>query len=211
MIVLIADDHGLYRAGLRGLLVSLDDAVVLREASSMEEALQIIDDGVDLALFDLNMPGRRTLDHVRTIRLAYPSMKIVIVSGSDARDDVMEALAAGVHGFIRKSQRDQDVATALRDILGGRIYVPPSLSDFLVPAGEGPGRANDHKVADLSSLTERQTMVLRQLARGLTNKEIARVLSIAEPTVKIHVSSLMRALGVRNRTEAAVAARDLIE
>lgn len=207
MRVLIADDHGLFRAGLRSLVSRLCGTdVQVREVGSMRQAMAILPEGFTLALFDLSMPGEETLWQVPAIRQTYPDLKIAIISGSDEREDVVKALAVGVHGFIHKSQTDAEVEAALRDVLDGRIYVPPSLSNLAPHHGDGH-EANIRRTADLQHLTERQRDVLRCLARGLTNKEVARSLSIAEPTVKIHVSALMRTLGVRNRTEAAVVAR----
>jgi DNA-binding NarL/FixJ family response regulator len=118
-------------------------------------------------------------------------------------------LAAGFHGFISKHQSDTDILAAITDILSGRIYVPSSLAEV----GNGARRATPPALsteADVLKLTKRQREVLSLLARGRSNKEIARALEIAEATTKIHMAALLRALGVRNRTEAAFKAGNLI-
>ena len=123
-------------------------------------------------------------------------------------------MAAGLHGFISKHQSDTEILTAINDILSGRVYVPCSLADagdsrgFRWPRRQG-SRAFPFDRADLSKLTKRQREVLQLLARGMSNKEIARALKIAEATTKIHMAALLRALGARNRTEAAYMAGNL--
>jgi DNA-binding NarL/FixJ family response regulator len=131
------------------------------------------------------------------------------MSSSDTRTDILASLAAGFHGFISKHQSDTDILAAITDILSGRIYVPSSLAEV----GNGARRATLPTLstgADALKLTKRQREVLSLLARGRSNKEIARALEIAEATTKIHMAALLRALGVRNRTEAAFKAGNLI-
>jgi DNA-binding CsgD family transcriptional regulator len=132
---------------------------------------------------------------------------------SDTRTDILASLAAGFHGFISKHQSDTDILAAITDILSGRIYVPSSLASSLAEVGNGARRATLPTLstgADALKLTKRQREVLSLLARGRSNKEIARALEIAEATTKIHMAALLRALGVRNRTEAAFKAGNLI-
>jgi DNA-binding NarL/FixJ family response regulator len=128
---------------------------------------------------------------------------------------MLAALAAGLHGFISKHQSDAEIIAAINDILSGRIYVPCSLveaGDREASVSQGNREAAPFlsTEADLSMLTKRQREVLQLLARGMSNKEIARVLKIAEATTKIHMAALLRALGARNRTEAAYKAGNLI-
>ena len=144
---------------------------------------------------------------------ASPATRFAIMSSSDTRTDILASLAAGFHGFISKHQSDTDILAAITDILSGRIYVPSSLASSLAEVGNGARRATLPTLstgADALKLTKRQREVLSLLARGRSNKEIARALEIAEATTKIHMAALLRALGVRNRTEAAFKAGNLI-
>ena len=120
-------------------------------------------------------------------------------------------MAAGFHGFISKHQSDTDILAAITDILSGRIYVPSSLASSLAEVGNEIRHATLPTLStDVLKLTKRQREVLSLLARGKSNKEIARALDIAEATTKIHMAALLRALGVRNRTEAAYRAGNLV-
>jgi DNA-binding NarL/FixJ family response regulator len=208
--VLIADDHGLYRRGLRALLEKVRPDIEVLEAMGMDDALAQLTGPakVDLAIVDLHMNGELSQNILKEVGTACPQTSFIIISASRTRADVLRALDAGMDGFVSKSQSDEEIVTAISDVLSGRIYVPPLLlkskggeadeinAPSLVPA-TGAATA-PHK------LTPRQRDVLALVADGLSNKEIARALKIAEATTKIHVAALMRALGVRNRTEAAV-------
>jgi DNA-binding NarL/FixJ family response regulator len=145
--------------------------------------------------------------------------RFAIISGSDTRQSILAALSAGFHGFISKQQPDGDILQAIRDIASGRIYVPPALAESEPPDASvertpealpatSPLIASS---ADLLDLTPRQREVLSHLALGRSNKEIAQALHIAEATTKVHAAALLRALGARNRTEAAFKAGKLID
>jgi DNA-binding NarL/FixJ family response regulator len=154
------------------------------------------------------------LDSLKATREALPATRVAIVSYSDTRADILASLAAGFHGFISKRQSDTEILAAVTDILAGRIYIPASFAT--IGSGDVPGKQFDGEAlsalsteADVLKLTKRQREVLALLARGLSNKEIARALDIAEATTKIHMAALLRGLGVRNRTEAAFKAANL--
>ncbi len=211
--VLIADDHGLYRRGLRMALEGAIPDCEVVEADSVDAAIARLDDSrqIDLAMIDLRMDGELSLNMLREIRDSYPATRFVIISASEARADILRALEWGVHGFISKSQSDAEITTAACDVLAGRIYVPIMIADLRsVAVNENGGsqfaeNGQSHLV-EFHKLTARQREVLTLIAEGRSNKEIARALNIAEATTKIHVAALMRILGVRNRTEAAVLA-----
>jgi DNA-binding NarL/FixJ family response regulator len=183
----------------------------------LNEALSRIRNRVfDLVLMGTGQSGLGPLDTLKAAREASPSTRFAIVSASDARADILAALAAGFCGFLSKHQSDAEILAAISDVLSGRIYVPAML------AGVGNGDALSSQFdrealptystkADALKLTKRQREVLSLLVRGLSNKEIARALDIAEATTKIHMAGLVRALGVRNRTEAAFKATELIQ
>jgi len=210
--ILVLDEHGVYRRGLCALISSQIPQAQVLSAESLIEALPEIQNGVfDLVLVGLDQSNSET---IRVAREASAATRFAIISASDARGDILATLAAGLHGFISKHQSDAEILTAINDILSGRVYVPCSLAD--AGNSEGSVGQGDREATpflstevDLSKLTKRQREVLQLLARGMSNKEIARALTIAEATTKIHMAALLRALGARNRTEAAYIAGNL--
>lgn len=197
---LIADDHELFRSGLRQLLVDTLDAKDVREAETLDQAIEILtNEGAgDLVLVDLRMPGMSGAEALGALRDGFPNAKVAVVSAWEERPEIIAALNAGVHGYIPKSLPSSEIAAAIRTILDGGIFVPPSLGrrEPGAPGARLPGATSEDK------LTARQKEVLNELLKGLASKEIARSLDIAEGTVKIHLAAIYRALGVRTRAEA---------
>lgn len=207
--ILLADDHALFRQGIKHLIAdSLKGAEVV-EADAFDSALEALakSGGAVLIVMDLRMPGMAGGTSLRALREAYPSAKLVVLSASESRSDILEALGAGVHGYIPKTAQPEDITAALKYILDGGVYVPSLLSrsgdDPLLAPADKPVAA---PALDLARFTPRQRDVLRLLAAGKSNKEIARELDLAEGTVKIHLAAVFRALNARNRTEAVVLA-----
>lgn len=176
---------------------------------------------VDLAILDLYMPGLDNLSMLAEILPDYPDTRFAIISGSPSRASILATLSAGLHGFIAKSQTNEEIVQAINEIMDGCIYLPSLLSKTLgppspVPPAPAPGseaapsRPRTTGIGNLRSLTQRQRDVLKLMAEGYSNKEISRNLQIAEATTKTHAAALMRALGVRNRTEAAVLLKNWI-
>ncbi len=216
--ILLIDRHGVYRKGLRLALQTHFPGSHILEAESLQEARKELDpDGVlDLVLVDADEPDS-SFEVLRSVRQSHPRTRLVALSATTNRASILGSLENGLFGFISKSQSDDEIFSAIKDILSGRIYVPFILSQ--VDGGSGAPAAAYHGMtgnlgADRAphpeKLTPRQRQILPLLAKGMSNKEIARALKIAEGTTKIHASGLLRVLGVRNRTEAAVAARDYI-
>jgi DNA-binding NarL/FixJ family response regulator len=213
--ILVLDEHAVYRTGLREFIGAQIPRAEVIEASSLIQALTLIRNGAfDLVLIGVALSSIG-LDSLKAARETSPATRFAIISASDTRADILASLAAGFHGFISKHQSDADIVAAITDMMSGRIYVPGSLAE----AGNGDtlgGRFSGEALptlstrADLLKLTKRQREVLLLLARGKSNKEIARALEIAEATTKIHMAALLRALGVRNRTEAAYRAGNLV-
>ena len=214
--ILIFDEQSVYRAGLHSLISSNMPRAEVVEANSLNEALcQIRNDAFNLVILGVNLPSL-LLGFLKAAREASPSTQFAIISASDTRADIVAALAAGSHGFISKHQFDANILDAITHLLSGRIYVPRSLveaGDREASTSRGDTEAAPllSTKADLSKLTKRQREVLQLLARGMSNKEIARALKIAEATTKIHMAALLRALGARNRTEAAYKAGHLVD
>ncbi len=198
---LIADDHELFRSGMRQLLVDVLHAEEVREAESMDRALEILtNEGAgDLVLVDWRMPGMSGAESLAALRDGFPEAKVAVISAWEDRSDILAALGAGVHGYIPKSLSSTQIAAALQGILEGRIFVPPAMGKR---EGMGDGGGSGVSKLDQDKLTLRQRDVLQELLKGQASKEIARTLDIAEGTVKIHLAAIYRALGVRTRAEA---------
>ena len=214
--LLVCDGQSVYRIGLRSLIKAEMPSAEVIEASNPSEALAQIRAGAfDLVLVGTDRSGLEQFDYLKAAREASPSTRFAIVSASDARADILATLAAGFHGFISKSQSDTEILAAATNILAGRIYVPASFAK--IDNGDALCGRFDEEVlpalttkADVLKLTKRQREVLSLLAKSLSNKEISRALAIAEATTKIHMAALLRALAVRNRTEAAYKAANFI-
>jgi DNA-binding NarL/FixJ family response regulator len=199
MKILVCDDHALFREGLELILGQLDPAAELDSVGDAETALARVarGDGPDLVLLDLQLPGMGGLAALEALRRDRPDVPVVVLSASESPSHARAALELGASGFIPKSARGSVLLSALRLVLSGGVYVPPLVMDGVTDPTKAP------------ALTERQLEVLRLLARGLTNREIADVLKISEGTVKSHVKHLYEALDVTNRTEAAMRMREL--
>lgn len=204
LVIGLADDHPIVRAALSSALADLAPAVRFREASDAAGALALLDGqpALDLLVVDLRMPGSDGLSTVRALRARAPGVPLVVVSAEDDPVHVAPLLALGVAGFIPKSEPPAVIVSALRLVLAGGTYVPPRLAAGA--AAPAPG------VAD-TGLTPRQWEVVKLLARGLPNKAIANALGVTEGTVKVHLIAVFRALGVRNRTSAVIAARRYLD
>jgi DNA-binding NarL/FixJ family response regulator len=209
MNVLLIDDHALFREGLKFLLRSLDAALEVDEASDCAKALEhAAARSYDLVLLDLKMPGVAGLEALAALRDAVPAAPLVVLSGEDNPGVVRAAIERGAMGFIPKSSTPEVLIQALRLVLARGVYLPPAVLDAAwVPASAAPQPTGDDMT--LPGLTPRQMDVLRCVIQGMSNKIIARELDVSEGTVKAHLSSVLRALDARNRTEAVYAAAKL--
>jgi len=215
--ILIADDHPLFREGLVRLVTELDSDVQTREAEDFIKALTLAESEgpFDLILTDLRMPGMDQFAGIRALRDSAPSVPIVVVSGYESRANLERALEAGAQGFLPKSAPPSVMVNALRLVLLGEIYVPPSLfsSDAkpteAAAASIESARSAMAVRANVEMLTQRQLGVLALIGQGMSNRDIAERLRISEGTVKVHVGAILKTLGVSNRTQAALLATDL--
>ena len=207
MRLLLVDDHDLFRKGLTFLLSDLNASVECVEASSCEQALELVSDSIEMVLLDFHLPGIEGLNALAAIKGAYESAPVVILSGEDDPGAILDSIDHGASGFIPKSSTPEIMVAALQLILAGGIYLPPHALRSPPAAAD---RASDVSVSEdpLANLSPRQREVLLRVVQGLPNKVVARELDISEGTVKAHLSAAYRELGVRNRTEAVfVAAR----
>ena len=198
--VLIVDDHPLLLRGLDAIARSVFPEARVRTAASCEEALEIARsaDAPDLVLLDLSLPGCAGIMALERFRQAQPAMRVVVVSSSEERELVLAALEEGAAGYIPNTSKPEIFIAALRLVAAGGVYVPPQALRAEVPAAVVYQRK--------AELTERQRDVLRLIAKGMGNKEIARHLRIAKDTVKQHAKAVYAALGVAGRAQAARAA-----
>jgi DNA-binding NarL/FixJ family response regulator len=205
MKVLVIDDHTLVRDALRGVLTELLDGVIVLEASDCGQATRLIEEHADLRLIllDLNLPDRDGFAFLAELRERHAPISLVVLSGFHDRDNVIRALDLGALGFIPKTSEREVMMSALRLVLAGGIYIPPQALAADRPA-QSAAPARPVSPSELG-LTGRQMEVVALMMRGKSNKAISRILDVAEPTVKHHVTAILKALKVTNRTEAVLA------
>jgi DNA-binding NarL/FixJ family response regulator len=224
MKILVVDDHALIREAMRGALKELDGEAVILEASDCRETMCLIEDhaDLDLILLDLTLPDRDGFGVLTELRDRYPAISVVVMSGLQDRDTVVKALDLGALGFIPKSAQRKVMISALQLVLSGGVYIPPQALSHTEPAPSPPSPPSPPPAAPIGpianrasmspadiGLTERQVDVLALMMRGKSNKAICRVLNLAEPTVKNHVTAILKALKVTNRTEAVIAVGEM--
>ena len=194
MRVLIADDHPLILAGIKRALEDADGFEVVAEASSGSQVLPLISQtDPDLALLDLRMPEMDGLTCLDRIRKQHPKVKVVILSVSTDPEIVQTVLNHGAAAYVVKSVNPIDLSSALRQALEGTVFSAVGL----------PEKTAQEDAVKAAGLTERETTILKALARGLSNEAIGKELWVAEQTVKFHLTNIYRKLEVSNRTEAA--------
>jgi len=210
---LVADDHELYREGLAQFLKDELCFSKVVEAGSLDEAVALLstNQDIELALVDLCMPGVNGPQSLQRLRLKCPDLKIAIVAASEAKGDVVAAVASGINGYIPKVLRRKELGAALRTVLAGQIYVPRLIlayeSEFIDLASKSKSQSNDPDVPlakPATLLTPRQLEVLTFIREGQSNPEIARRMGISIRTVKSHVAHLLMLLQVRSRMELAL-------
>ncbi|WP_350332839.1 response regulator transcription factor [Coralliovum pocilloporae] len=199
----IADDHPLFRGAMRQTLETGYPGAKIEEAGSLDEVVQQLEnnDGIDLVLFDLTMPGVRGFSGLMYLRAQYPMVPIVVVSASEEAPVVRRCMEFGASGFIPKSLGIEAIREAVSVVLDGDQWLPED-----VDGASGEDSEISDLVSRLASLTPQQVRVLMMLSEGLLNKQIAYELSVSEATVKAHVSAILQKLNVDSRTQAVIAA-----
>ncbi|MDM7884400.1 response regulator transcription factor [Curtobacterium citri] len=201
MRVLLVDDHALVRQGLRAVLGTTDDCTVVGEAATGEEAVErAAETAPDVVVMDLSMPGEGGVAATARLRTAMPAVRVLVLTTFSDDRRVRDALAAGATGYLLKDAAPDEVVAAVRAAARDETPIDPRVARALLP-GAAPR-------ADGPELPPRERDVLVRIARGLSNRQIATELGIAERTVKVHVGSLFRRIGVADRTSAALWARD---
>ncbi|HAJ35031.1 MAG TPA: DNA-binding response regulator [Chloroflexi bacterium] len=209
--VLVVDDQRLMRDGLRTLLELEDDLVVVGEASSGEAAVSAFAElQPDVVLMDVRMPGVDGVEATRRIRTNWPDARIIILTTFDDDEYVFEGLRAGAQGYLLKAIAGAELARAIRTVMAGGALIDPAVTRKVVAEFARlapPARAPDAGLAE--PLAEREIDILRLVAQGLSNREIAQRLFLAEGTVKNYVTAILQKIGVRDRTQAALRGREL--
>jgi DNA-binding NarL/FixJ family response regulator len=205
---IIADDHPLFRAALRQILgASLQGDV--RDAENFRQLMDILElePDVELVLMDLNMPGNQGLTGLTTVRNQFPDVQVIIVSANEQLNVIERAMSFGASAYVPKSAPLQDIVQAVETVLGGDSWLPAHLGQGFAENNHPLHREFAQKLAQL---TPQQFKVLRAIADGLLNKQIAYDLQVQETTIKQHVSAILRKLGVINRTQAGVLFHDML-
>jgi DNA-binding NarL/FixJ family response regulator len=207
--VVVVDDQTLVRRGIRSLLELSDEVEVVGEAGDGDEALAVVEETrPDVLLLDLQMPGRDGIGVLVELGRRGAELPVLVLTTFDDDDLVLRALRAGARGYLLKDVTLEQLVDAVRELAGGGSLVQPAVTDRLLRAERPPARSFSG-LPDPQPLTDREQEVLRLLAGGYANKEIAGALHLAEGTVKNHVSSVLLKLGVRDRTRAVLRALDL--
>jgi DNA-binding NarL/FixJ family response regulator len=209
--VLIADDHALFRRGLEMVLNEEDGIELIGQASDGAEAVQIASEAVpDVVLMDIRMPKTTGIEAARQMKEVAPSAKIVMLTISDEEEDLFEAIRAGASGYLLKDIPLDEVADAVRSVYGGQSLINPSMAGKLLNEFATLARRDAEselaKHAPAPKLTEREMEVLRLVARGMNNRDIAKELFISENTVKNHVRNILEKLQIHSRMEAVMIA-----
>ncbi|MFV0478267.1 MAG: two-component system response regulator NarL [Parahaliea sp.] len=200
--ILMVDDHPLLRKGLKQLLELENDLEVVGEASSGQEAIDLaVELDPDLITLDLNMQGMDGLETLRILRDKGIDARIIMLTVSDNDEDVVEAIRGGADGYLLKDMDPDDIVDKLREATTGKMVMSARLTEILATALRSPEKPGNR---ELSSLTSREYEILKLIAKGMSNKLIARELNISDGTVKVHVKHFLKKLNLRSRVEAAV-------
>ena len=209
MRVLLIDDHTLVRKGLEQLLQSRGVEIVASVGSGREGVEQVLGLKPDIVLLDMKMPDMNGTETLKQLRAAGVTIPILMLTMSREEQDLQSALRNGAQGYLLKDMDPEDLVPALQDAMRGNNVVAKELIGSLTRLVQGQSRKQTAKPSSsdlLGELTPRELEILKHVAEGQSNKAIARALEITDGTVKLHVKSILRKLGVRSRVEAAVLA-----
>ena len=203
--VLVVDDHALFRRGLEMVLAQESDIEVVGEAGDGAEAVDKAADLLpDVVLMDVRMPRRSGIEACTAIKDVTPTTRIIMLTISDEENDLYDAIKAGATGYLLKEISIDEVATAIRAVAGGQSLISPAMASKLLTEFATLVKRDDRQQVPAPRLTDRELEVLRLVARGLNNKDVAKQLFISENTVKNHVRNILEKLQLHSRMEAVV-------
>lgn len=202
--ILLVDDHELFRSGIKALLQRQSDFEVVGEAGDGLEGVKLVEHvPADVLLLDVDLPSMKGYEVLAQIRDSHPNLNVLMLTVSEDYDTLGECLRLGARGYLNKNIDQEYLLRAIRSVYVGESVISPQMvAKFVTRIANQEERPQTF--SDSSSLTRRERQTLAWLARGVSNKEIARALGLAESTVKVHVQSILRKLGVTSRVQAAV-------
>lgn len=196
-----ADDHALVRGGVRGLLLTEADIELVGEAKNGVEAVEkVLDLQPDVILLDLHMPEKGGVEAIEEIKQALPEARILVLTSYTSDEDVFPAIKAGALGYLLKDSSPQELLKAIQDVYNGQLSLDPAVAQKVMQELRQPAR----QPLTEEPLTQREVEILKLVAEGLTNQEIADRLVVSERTVRAHVSNILAKLHLANRTQAAL-------
>lgn len=208
--ILIIDDHPIFRHAITMVIQQRFTESRLFEAGSIEQGLAVLaeQDRIDMVLLDLNMPNTAGLSGLLDIRNSYPDVQVVIISAESDKQQILQTISFGAVGFISKSSSVEEIADSIESIFAGNVSLP---SDLLRMNTDSKKSVQDQSISadKIRSLTRKELIVLKHLTQGLANKVIAYEMNISETTVKSHVSSILKKLGVSNRVKVVAGAANI--
>ena len=204
--VLVADDHELFRRGLRQVLEDEDDIKVVAEAGDGEEAVELSREHMpDVVVMDVRMPIRSGIEATRAVKQDLPHCKILMLTISDEEDDLYQAIKSGANGYLLKEISIDEIGNAVRSVHGGQSLISPSMaSKLLTEFASMIKKTDDRQQVPTPRLTDREMEVLKLVAKGMNNRDIAKQLFISENTVKNHIRNILEKLQLHSRMEAVV-------
>ncbi|MDQ4005891.1 MAG: response regulator transcription factor [Actinomycetota bacterium] len=204
--VIIADDHALFRRGLEMVLEKETDIEVVGEAHDAQQAVDRAEELMpDVVLMDVRMPGGSGLEATQRIKQGMPHVKVLVLTNSDEEADLYEAIKAGASGYLLKEISSEEVADAIRSVVQGHSRISPAMASKLLNEFQAMSkRSDDRQPLAPPRLTDRELQVLRLVAKGLGNRDIAQALFISENTVKNHIRNILEKLQLHSRMEAVI-------
>lgn len=203
--LLVVEDHALVREGLLATLKHLGEKTRIFGVADANEAIGVLESvDIDMMILDLMLPGTKGQTFLPVVRRRFPTVPVVVLSALDDVDTVSRVMQAGASGFVSKSDSSAELLDALRAVLSGEVYLPPKLQELTYRSESAHGEGKS--LSQRFGLTAAQARVLDLLTEGRSNRQIGELLGLTEGTVKIHVSAIMKAMNVSNRSEAALMA-----
>jgi DNA-binding NarL/FixJ family response regulator len=210
MQILLADDHQLFREGVALIISEVNAGVDVFEVDTFPKVISTLNEhpSISLVMLDLTMPGGEWREVIETIHATHPDVRIIVLSANDHSEVVREAINLGAHGYVPKTSSGKIMQNAIRLVLDGGTYLPLALLSASENGSETRREGgNSSAINGHHAITARQLEVLQHLKHGRSNKDIARILNISEGTVKLHVTALLRAFNVKNRTQVVMSAQ----